>query len=89
MNHQKQRFQRKSVKKEVIEELVMPKTTPLLDAICNQRKQRLNRDEEAAVLGMYERNWILKDRIASPSRAEEGYLRLLAKKHNSWLVNQL
>lgn len=89
MTNQNRRFVHKNVKKEDPQELVMPKNTPLLDAICNQRKQRLNREEENAVLGMYERNWILKDRIASMSRAEAGYLRLLAKKHNSWLFNQV
>jgi thymidylate kinase len=89
MKHQNRRFVTKNTEKEKPQELVMPKSTPLLDAICNQRKQRINREEEKAVLGMYERNWILKDRIASMSRAESGYLRLLAKKHNSWLANQV
>lgn len=70
-------------------EVVIPKQMPFLDAICQKRNQRINKENEKAVLGLYERNWILHNQIASLSTAEAGYLRRLAKRHNSWLANRV
>lgn len=74
-------------KKEFVMEV--PDSLPFIEALEKRFNKKIQRNNEQVLLANYEKNWILKNTFGGINGKEERYLRYLAKKHSSFILNQI
>lgn len=69
--------------------LKIPDRLPFVDKVSERLNSKIRKDNEKVLLAFYEKNWALNGIVATIEGKEERFLRILAKKHNSFLKNRL
>lgn len=69
--------------------MALPSSLPFIEALEKRYNKRIHKDNEQVLLANYEKHWVLKDTFGGISGKEERYLRYLAKKYNSFILNRI
>lgn len=67
----------------------LPKSLPFIEAFEKRFNRKVQRSDERMLLVNYEKNWILRMTLGGISGEESRYLRYLARKYNSFILNQI
>lgn len=69
--------------------MTLPKSLPFIEALEKRFNKKVQKDNEQVLLANYEKNWVLRNILGGISGPESRYLRYLAKKYNSFILNQI
>lgn len=69
--------------------MTLPKSLPFIEALEKRFNKTIQKNNEQILLANYEKNWILKNTLGGITGKESSYVRYLAKKYNSFILNQI